>query len=98
MFKKQQLYLACYAIIGCLVLFQVINTLYQTSLVVAHGRQQQTLENNQLVLVEKKQLLQETLAKETSLLAFGDTDNLTDYQLILNPIIIDKSVSLAAAN
>ena len=98
MLKKQQLYLAYYAIIGCLLLFQVVYTIYQTSLVVAHGRQQKTLENTQYQLVEKKQALQGTLAKETSLLAFSQTHSLTDYRLILNPIIIDKSISLAAAN
>ena len=98
MFKKQQLYVAYYSIIGCLVLFQVIYTLYQTSLVVAHGSQQKNLENSQQQLVEKKQTLQATLAKETSLLAFSQPHRLTDYTLISNPIIIDKSISLAAAN
>jgi hypothetical protein len=98
MFKKQQLYLAYYSVVGCLILFQVIYTLYQTSLVVAHGRTQRTLENTQYQLVEEKQLLQGTLAKETSLLAFSKTDDLSNYQLISSPIIIDKSISLAAAN
>lgn len=98
MLKKQQLYLSYYAIIGCLVLFQVINTLYQTSLVVVHGSQQRTLENKQLQLAEKKQLLQGKLAQETSLLAFSQASDLAEYQLITDPIIIDKSISLAAAN
>ena len=93
-----QLYLAYYTAIGCLFLFQVIYTLYQTSLVVAHGRQQRTLENTQHQLAEKKQSLQGTLAEKTSLLAFSETDGLTNYQLISSPIIIDKSISLAAAN
>ena len=83
---------------GCFILLQVIYTLYQTSLVVAHGREQRTLENNQSQLAEKKQLLQGKLAAETSLLAFSQTADLSDYQLISNPIIIDKSISLAAAN
>ncbi len=98
MLKKQQLYLAYYALIGCLVLLQVAYTLYQTSLVVAHGRQQKTLENKQYQLTEKKQLLQGNLAKESSLLAFSQTHNLANYQLISNPIIIDKSISLATVN
>lgn len=97
MFKKQ-LYLAYYAVISCFIVLQVIYTLYQTSLVVAHGRQQRTLESTQHQLAEKKQLLQGTLAKKTSLLTFSKAENLTDYQLISSPIIIDKSISLAAAN
>jgi len=97
MLKKQQPYLAYYALLGCLILFQVIYTLFQTSLVVAHGRWQRTLENNQFQLAEKKLLLQGTLAKESSLLTFSQTCNLADYQKISSPIIIDKSISLAAA-
>ncbi len=98
MLKKQQLYLTYYSIITCLILFQVVYTLYQTSLVVAHGRKQRNLENTQQQLVAKKQLLQSTLAAETSLLAFSKTNEIAHYQLISHPIVIDKSISLAAAN
>ncbi|MBT3249986.1 MAG: hypothetical protein HN846_00915 [Candidatus Pacebacteria bacterium] len=99
MLKKQQLYLTYYALIGSVLVFQVIYTIYQTSLVVAHGHQQRTLENNQQQLAKKKQLLQGKLANKTSLLALSENGNLTEeYQLISKPIIIDKSISLAAAN
>ncbi len=96
--NKRKLYLAYYLTIGCFILAQVFYTLYQTSVLVSHGRKQSNLEKNQSQLLVKKQLLQENLAKETSLLAFSETETLESYQLISNPIIIDKSLSLAAAN
>lgn len=97
--KTSPLYLAYYSLIGCLLLLQVIYTVYQTSIVVAHGRKQKNLENTQQQLTQKKQLLQGQLAQKNSLLAFESDESLVnDYQLISQPIVIDKSISLAAAN
>lgn len=96
---KKHLYLSYYLIVLAVIAVQAIYTVYQTSLVVAHGKKQQNLETNQQQLLTQKQTLEEKLAKENSLIAIkDDKQDFESYQLISNPIIIDNSINLAAAN
>ena len=96
--SKQKICLAYYTMLGCLILTQVFYTLYQTSLLVAHGRREKDLENKQVRLLSQKQALQETLAINNSLLAFSESHDLSDYHAITQPILVEKSLSLAALN
>jgi hypothetical protein len=96
--KKFNIYIIYYTLLGLFLMTQIVNTLYQTSVVVAHGRHQNELKNQQLQLVIKQQDIQEKLAQENSLLTYSQKSELTNYQLISQPIVINRSVSLAAAN
>lgn len=95
---KNKFYKFYYLILGAFLLTQVSYTLYQTSFVVAHGNHQHDLKLSQVQLSKQKQKLEEQLAIKSSLSSLVNQNDLTNYQLISNPLIIEASTSLASLN
>lgn len=95
---KNNFYKFYYLLLGAFLLTQVSYTLYKTSFVVAHGRQQQELKLLQTQLAYQKQKLEKKLAVNTSLLTFTQETHLINYEAISQPLVIEASVSLAALN
>jgi hypothetical protein len=93
---KKQIYTIYYLILALVMVVQVIQTIYQSSLALNNNNQLKELYSQQQSLVSKQQKLQAQLSKKVSLTNFTKTDMLKDYQQITNPIIITLSNNLAA--
>lgn len=90
-------YQAYYGLLILGVLSMVIYTLYQGSLVLAYGKQQQKLRTQQVSLLEQQQQLQIKLAAENSLIRHSQTEDTEGFELINHPIIVSAQNNLAAA-
>lgn len=94
----KKMYKIYYGLLTIAVLAMVVFTLYQGSLVVAFGKQQQKLKQEQVELLAQQQQLQVKLAEKNSLAQHSQEETVDGYELISHPIIISSETSLAAAD
>lgn len=87
--------LGYYLLLGSLVLFGVVNTIYQGSLKVTHGQKVRQLENQVAQLsFEQKQLDQQISAK-LSLVYLDDSLNTQDFYSISPALVIKQQNTVA---
>lgn len=90
-------YLTYYICLSLLLVGQIVYTLYQSSLVVAHGQRQQQLSQQTQQLQKKRQDLSSQLATHSSLRVLSQDEQLAGYQSISQPLVLLASDNLAAA-
>ncbi len=94
---KKKLYQAYYLLLALVVVGQVVYTLYQTSLVVVHGRQQQKYQTKLEELQGEKQKLQLELAEVNSIHSLRQTAEEAGFEPIAHTITLEPTTSLASA-
>jgi hypothetical protein len=97
MTTKKIAYFSYYSLIACILAVQVGYTIFQTSLVVSHGRQLEQLQDEKEQLALQQQQLQAQVARQLSLTQLSEAELLT-YQAITAPIVVETTTSLAAAH
>jgi hypothetical protein len=95
MTTKKVAYLSYYSLIACILAVQVGYTIFQTSLVVGHGRKLEELQERKDQLAQEQQLLQTSIAERLSLTQLTE-EELKNYQNIASPIMVETTTSLAA--
>lgn len=94
---KKKLYQAYYLLLALILVGQVIYTLYQTSLMVAHSQHQQKYQAQIEQFQAEKEQLQRELAKVNSIHSLRQTAEEADFELITQTITLKPKTNLASA-